>query len=172
MVTGDRREAASFVASTLGIARVAAEVDPEGKAALVTRLQAEGRVVAMVGDGVNDAPALATADVGVAVAGGTDIATAAADVTLARGVATLPTALRLAKKTLATIRRNLFWAFAYNVVGIPLAAGVFVPVFGWTLSPVFASLAMSLSSVSVLLSSLLLRRFRPTHSKNFGTAVS
>ena len=172
MVTGDRREAASFVASTLGIARVAAEVDPEGKAALVTRLQAEGRVVAMVGDGVNDAPALATADVGVAVAGGTDIATAAADVTLARGVATLPTALRLAKKTLATIRRNLFWAFAYNVVGIPLAAGVFVPVFGWTLSPVFASLAMSLSSVSVLLSSLLLRRFRPTHSKKFGTAVS
>lgn len=172
MVTGDRREAATFIATGLGIDRVAAEVDPEGKATLVRRLQADGRTVAMVGDGVNDAPALATADVGVAVASGTDIASAAADVTLARGVGTLPTALRLAKRTLATIRRNLFWAFAYNVVGVPLAAGVFVPVFGWTLSPVFASLAMSLSSVSVLLSSLALRRFRPTGAKNTLRAVS
>lgn len=181
MVTGDRREAAAFVAHGLGIeltgptgptGRVVAEVDPEGKASLVARLQAEGRVVAMVGDGVNDAPALATADVGVAVASGTDIASAAADVTLARGVATLPTALRLAKRTLATIRRNLFWAFAYNVVGVPLAAGVFVPLFGWTLSPVFASLAMSLSSVSVLLSSLMLRRFQPTGARASHSGVS
>ena len=159
MVTGDRAGTAAHVAGQLGIDHIEAEVDPSAKADITKRLQNQGRVVAMVGDGINDAPALATANLGVAVASGADIATAAADVTLARGIGGLPMALSLARSTLATIRRNLFWAFAYNVIGIPLAAGVFAPLTGWTLSPVVASLAMSLSSVSVLASSLALRRF-------------
>jgi Cu+-exporting ATPase len=159
MVTGDREATARHIADELGIKRVEAEVLPSGKSELATRYKAEGKRVAMVGDGVNDAPALATADIGIALGSGTDIANAAADITLSRGIGSLGVALRLARKTLVVIRRNLFWAFAYNVVGIPLAAGVLVPLTGWTLSPVFASLAMSLSSVSVLLSSLSLRRF-------------
>ena len=160
MVTGDRAGTARAVAGELGIATVFAEMKPEDKARIVAELRAAGRRVAMVGDGINDAPALAGADVGVAVGSGTDIAVAAADVALLRGgIAGLSTALRLARATLRTIRQNLFWAFFYNVIGIPIAAGLLYPLTGWLLSPVLASVAMSLSSVSVLANSLRLRSF-------------
>ncbi|MEQ8460449.1 MAG: heavy metal translocating P-type ATPase [Sandaracinaceae bacterium] len=160
MLTGDREGTARAVAAELGIERVIAGVKPEGKAAVVAEERRLGRRVAMVGDGVNDAPALAGADVGVALGSGADVAVAAADIALASGgLAKLPTALRLARATLRTIRQNLFWAFIYNLVGIPIAAGLFYGWTGWLLSPVLASAAMSLSSVSVLLSSLRLRRF-------------
>ncbi len=160
MVTGDRLRTARAIAAELGIDQVHAEVRPEDKARIVAEARARGRTVAMVGDGINDAPALAGAHVGIAVGSGTDIAVAAADVALLRGgIAALPTALRLARRTLSTIRQNLFWAFAYNIVGIPIAAGALHPFTGWLLSPMIASAAMSLSSVSVLTSSLRLRRF-------------
>ena len=160
MVTGDRTRTAQAIALELGIDRVIAEVKPEDKARVVADERAKGRIVAMVGDGINDAPALAGAHVGVAIGTGTDIAVAAADVALLRGgIAGLPNALRLARATLRTIRTNLFWAFVYNLVGIPIAAGVLYPFTGLLLSPVIAGAAMSLSSVSVLMSSLRLRRF-------------
>jgi Cu+-exporting ATPase len=160
MVTGDRAGTARAVADALGIEAVYAEVKPEDKARIVLEHRSSGRSVAMVGDGINDAPALALADVGIAIGSGTDIAVAAADVALLRGgIAGLPKALRLARATLRTIRQNLFWAFFYNVIGIPIAAGLLYPLTGWLLSPVLASLAMSLSSVSVLGNSLRLRSF-------------
>lgn len=160
MVSGDRRATAEAVARELGIDEVHAEVRPDDKRAVVERERAAGHHVAMVGDGINDAPALAAADVGIAVGTGTDIAVATADIALLRGgIGALPDALALSRATLRTIRQNLFWAFVYNVIGIPLAAGLLFPWTGWLLSPVFASAAMSLSSVSVLLNSLRLRRF-------------
>lgn len=160
MVTGDRPEVARAIASQLGIDDVEAGLLPADKARLVAEAKAAGHRVAMVGDGINDAPALAAADVGMAVATGTDIATAAADVALMRGgIAVVPLALALGRATMATIRRNLLWASIYNLLGIPVAAGVFSAWMGWSLSPMFASAAMSLSSVSVLASSLWLRRF-------------
>jgi P-type Cu+ transporter len=160
MVTGDRARTARAIAAELGIERVIAEVRPEEKAAAVAGQRSNGHAVAMVGDGVNDAPALAGADVGIAIGTGTDIAIAAADVALLQGgIASLPTALRLARATLRNIRQNLFWAFIYNLVGIPIAAGLLYPFTGWLLSPVLASAAMSLSSVSVLANALRLRRF-------------
>ncbi|WP_437942466.1 heavy metal translocating P-type ATPase [Sorangium sp. So ce341] len=160
MVTGDRAGAARAVAEELGIRAVFAEVRPEDKARIVREQRAAGRRVAMVGDGINDAPALAGADVGVALGSGADVAVASADVALLRGgVAGLPVALGLARATLRTIRQNLFWAFIYNVLGIPIAAGLLYPLTGWLLSPVLASAAMSLSSVSVLANSLRLRAF-------------
>jgi Cu+-exporting ATPase len=163
MVSGDRRATAEAIAKELGIERVHAEVLPEGKAAVVREERARGRVVAMVGDGLNDAPALAEAHVGIAVGSATDVAAAASDVALLRGgIAGLPSALRLGRRTLSVIRQNLFWAFVYNAIGLPLAAGLLYPWTGWQLSPLFASAAMSLSSVSVLLSSLRLRRFERT----------
>jgi Cu+-exporting ATPase len=156
MCSGDSLAAATAVANTLGIDRVWAGVTPEGKVDVVRSLQAEGHHVAMVGDGVNDAPALATANVGIALGAGTDQAIAASDITLTRGgLADVPVALRLARKTLGTIRGNLFWAFAYNTVAIPAAmAGL--------LSPLLAGAAMAFSSVFVVTNSLRLTRFRAT----------
>ena len=158
MVTGDRAEAAQAIARELGITEVHAETKPEDKARLVADARSRGHVVAMVGDGLNDAPALAGADLGIAIGTGADVAQAAADVILIQGgIAGLPIALDLARRTLRTIRENLAWAFIYNLVGIPVAAGVLVPITGWSLSPVMASAAMALSSVSVLVNSLRLR---------------
>lgn len=160
LVSGDREATAKAVAAELGIARVMAPVRPADKARVVAEERARGRVVAMVGDGLNDAPALAAAHVGIAIGSGTDVANAAADLSLLRGgVAQLPRALRLGRASLRTIRHNLFWAFVYNALGIPIAAGALYAVTGWQLSPVLASAAMSLSSVSVLGNSLRLRRF-------------
>jgi Cu+-exporting ATPase len=163
MVTGDVRKAALAVAGEVGIDEIEPQVLPAGKVEVIRRLQARGRRVAMVGDGINDAPALAAADVGMAIGTGTDVAIEAADILLVKGdLYTLVTALELARRTMRTIRQNLFWAFAYNVLGIPIAAGALYPLTGTLLSPVFASAAMAFSSVTVVTNSLRLRRFRPT----------
>ena len=159
LVSGDRREVADAVARELGIERVVAPVRPEAKAAEVARLRGEGAVVAFVGDGVNDAPALAAADVGIALGAGADVAREAADVTiLSDDLSRVDDALTLSRATMRTIRRNLFWAFAYNVVGIPIAAGLLVPFGGPRVHPAFAAGAMAFSSVLVVTNSLRLRR--------------
>ena len=158
MLTGDDTRTAEAVARAVGIDRVAAGLLPEGKLEEVRRLQSERRTVAMVGDGINDAPALAQADVGIAMGTGTDVAIEAGDVTLMRGDPLgVPRAVALARRTMRVMRQNLFWAFVYNVVGIPIAAGALYPAFGLRLTPAFAAAAMAVSSVSVVMNSLRLR---------------
>ena len=161
MLTGDNRVTAEAVARTLGIDRVEADVLPDRKSDVVKRLREQGRVVAMAGDGVNDAPALAAADVGLAMSSGTDVAMESAGVTLLRGDLTgIVRARQLSEATMPNIRQNLVFAFVYNAAGIPIAAGVLYPVFGWLLSPMIAAAAMALSSVSVITNAL---RLRTTH---------
>ncbi len=162
MVSGDSKKGAEAVAAEVGIDEVIAEVLPSQKADLVKKLQRSGGHIVMVGDGINDAPALAQADVGIAIGTGTDVAMEASDVTLIRGdLRAVFTSIELARRTMRTIRWNLIWAFGYNVLLIPIAAGVLYPVTGWLLSPILASAAMAWSSLSVVLNSLTLRRFKP-----------
>ncbi len=161
LLTGDTQRTADAIAQEAGVQRVVAGVLPAGKVAEIARLQQAGKVVAMIGDGVNDAPALAQADVGMAIGTGTDVAIDAADVVLMRGdLHAAVHAIVLARRTMRTMKQNLFWAFIYNVVGIPVAAGALYPAFGLLLSPVIASAAMAFSSVSVVGNSLRLRRSR------------
>jgi Cu+-exporting ATPase len=159
MLTGDNARTAASVAAAVGIERVVADVLPERKLEEIRRLQEEGRSVAMVGDGLNDAPALAQADVGIAMGTGTDVAMDASDITLMRGDPLgVPRAIHLARRTMRVIRQNLFWAFVYNVIGIPIAAGALYPAFGIRLTPAMAAAAMAVSSVSVVANSLRLRK--------------
>jgi len=158
MLTGDNKNTANYIAKQIGIDEVVAEVMPADKLAKIKELQSSGHIVAMAGDGVNDAPALAQADVGIAMGTGTDVAIESAGITLLHGdISKLVKAIKLSKMTMRGIKQNLFWAFIYNIVGIPLASGLFYPIFGWLLSPVFAGFAMAMSSVSVVGNSLRIK---------------
>lgn len=162
MITGDNKKTAQAIAKQVGIDRVFSEVLPEDKANNIKKIQQEGKVVAMVGDGINDAPALAQSDIGIAIGSGTDVAMESADIVLMKSdLMDVPTAINLSKSTIKNIKENLFWAFFYNILGIPLAAGVFYALGGPKLNPMFAGAAMSLSSVSVVANALRLRNFKP-----------
>ena len=161
MLTGDNKATASAIASQAGITHVVSDVLPADKAGVVENLRGQGHKVLMVGDGINDAPALACADVAMAIGAGTDIAIETADVVLTGGsLMGVADAIGISKATMRNIKQNLFWAFFYNSIGIPLAAGVFIRVFGWQLNPMFAAAAMSLSSVSVVVNALRLNFFQ------------
>ena len=166
MLTGDNERTAKAIQRQLGISRVVAEVLPQDKEREVRRLQEEGHKVAMVGDGINDAPALARADVGIAIGAGTDVAIESADIVLMKSdLLDAAAAIQLSRAVIKNIKENLFWAFFYNALGIPLAAGVFYPFLGWQLSPMFGSAAMSFSSVFVVSNALRLKGFRPSFRK-------
>jgi P-type Cu+ transporter len=161
MLTGDNKNVAAAIAAKLSIKEFEAEVLPDGKAEVIKKLQQQGRIVAMAGDGINDAPALAQADVGIAMGTGTDVAMESGGITLVKGDLTgILRARKLSHATMRNIRQNLFFAFIYNAVGVPLAAGVLYPFFGWLLSPIFAAAAMSFSSVSVIGNALRLRNLK------------
>ncbi|MBM3713658.1 MAG: HAD-IC family P-type ATPase, partial [Actinobacteria bacterium] len=158
MLSGDNKNTAEYIGKQAGIDGVYAEVLPQDKAKKIRELQGMGAKVAMAGDGINDAPALAQSDVGIAMGTGTDVAIESSDITLLKGdISKIPQAIILSRKTMRTIRQNLFWAFIYNIIGIPLAAGLFYPIWGILLNPVFAGLAMAFSSVSVVSNSLRLK---------------
>ena len=165
MLTGDNERTAKAIGAKVGVDEVIAGVLPDGKESVIRKLQQKGKVI-MVGDGINDAPALTSADIGIAIGAGADVAIDAADVVLMKSnLSDVPAAIRLSRATLRNIHENLFWAFIYNIIGIPLAAGVFIKLLGWQLNPMFAAAAMSLSSFSVVTNALRLNFFRIHDSK-------
>ncbi len=173
MCTGDNRYTAEAIRKQLAIDEVVAEVLPQGKDEVIRKLQDSGKKVAMIGDGINDAPALARADVGIAIGAGTDIAIESADIVLIKNsLLDAVTAIHLSRSVIKNIKENLFWAFFYNIIGIPLAAGLFYPLTGWTLNPMFAAAAMSLSSLTVVSNALRLRFFRPQTENHFKSDFS